>query len=451
MQAQRAQRAPTRLPQRTRNHVILINFDSVTKTLIEKLVQYHYPYVLIVPDLNEALRLHDLGYRIMLGELDKPETYEFARASQALAVVLTQNDQVNTNIAATVQDISETVPIISTANFAASVDILQLAGADHILQLAEMMGQTLSRRVSDGETLAHVVGEFDNLVIAEAMTRDTYLVGKTIRESCLRETTGLSVVGVWTRGHFELASPETLIDERTVLVMAGAAENVARYNLLLQDSSPLSEPVLIIGGGRVGKATGRALAARGLDYRIIEKQPSRILNEAHYVVGDAAELEILEQGGIRTTPTVIVTTHDDDMNIYLTIYCRRLRPDVQIISRAGLERNIATLHRAGADFVLSYASTGANAIINLLGRDNILMVAEGLDLFEVEIPPALEGKSLAQSGIRTQTGCTVVASRRNGKMQVLTDPHEPLPNNCRIVLVGTPDAEKKFLAMYKNA
>jgi hypothetical protein len=31
-----------------------------------------------------------------------------------------------------------------------------------------------------------------------------------------------------------------------------------------------------------------------------------------------------------------------------------------------LERNVSTLHRAGADFVMSYASIGANAKFNFL-------------------------------------------------------------------------------------
>ena len=44
-----------------------------------------------------------------------------------------------------------------------------------------------------------------------------------------------------------------------------------------------------------------------------------------------------------------VTTNDDATNIYLTIYCRRLRPNMQIISRSTMERNVTTLHRAGAD------------------------------------------------------------------------------------------------------
>ncbi|NIP80294.1 MAG: potassium channel protein, partial [Gemmatimonadetes bacterium] len=72
---------------------------------------------------------------------------------------------------------------------------------------------------------------------------------------------------------------------------------------------------------------------------------------------------------------------DDATNIYLTIYCRRLRPDVQIVSRATLERNVTTLHRAGADFVMSYSSMGANAILNVLQSGDVVMVAEGLEVF----------------------------------------------------------------------
>ena len=43
--------------------------------------------------------------------------------------------------------------------------------------------------------------------------------------------------------------------------------------------------------------------------------------------------------------------HNDDLNIYLTIYCRKLRPDIQIISRSTLERNVASLYSAGANLV----------------------------------------------------------------------------------------------------
>ncbi len=450
MKAQRDARAPTRLPEKTRGHVILTHFDPVTKTLIEKLRQYHYSYVLLVPDLTEALNLHDLEYKVMLGDLDSPKTYELARVDQALLIATTATDHLNANVAATVREISETVPIVATANHAASVDVLELAGCNSVLQLGEMMGQALARRVSDGETLAHIIGQFDDLFIAEANARGTRLVGKTLRETQLREQTGVNVLGVWERGTFQPSQPDTLVTEDMVLVMSGAKEHIDQYNEQFRYACPAFAPVVIIGGGRVGKATGKALAARGLDYRIVEKLPERIRDPEKYILGDAAELEVLEKAGIWEAPTIIITTHDDDMNIYLTIYCRRLRPDVEIVSRAGLERNIATLHRSGADFVMSYASTGANAIINQIGRDNILMVAEGLDVFEMEIPDVLEGKSVAESEIRRKTGCTVVATRKHGQLQPVVDPHRPLAADTRIILVGAPDAEKRFLELYKG-
>src|SRR5690606_7876152 len=117
--------------------------------------QYRYPYVLIVPNVDEALHLHDLDYRVMLGELDNPQTYELAQVRHAQAVVATASDQVNANVAATVREVSETVKIIATADALASVDILELAGSSYVMQLGERMGQALARRVVDGDALAH--------------------------------------------------------------------------------------------------------------------------------------------------------------------------------------------------------------------------------------------------------------------------------------------------------
>jgi Trk K+ transport system NAD-binding subunit len=100
------------------------------------------------------------------------------------------------------------------------------------------------------------------------------------------------------------------------------------------------------------------------------------------------------------------------LNIYLTIYCRRLRPDIQIISRATLDRNISILHTAGANLVMSAASLAANTIFNLLISDKVLMVSEGLNIFRVTTHPSLANKTLRESQIREETGCTIIAIQR---------------------------------------
>ncbi len=449
---QNEKRAPTSLPPNTRGHVILTSFDPVTSNLIKKLEQYHYSYVLLISDLEEALRLHDLGYRVVRGNLDSPDTYRRIMAERARLVATTANDMLNTNIAFTVREISESVPIMATANFRASVDILELAGSNYVLQLGEMLGQALARRVSGGDTLAHVIGRFDELLFAEAPVGNTPLAGKTVRESALRQQAGVTILGVWERGKFENARPDTLLSAGTVLVLVGREADIQRYNRLYYHNSTNKEPVVIIGGGRVGRAAGRALLARGLEYRIVERVPERIRadNKERYVLGDAAELSVLQKAGVLETGSIIISTHDDDTNIYLTIYCRRLRPNVRIVSRATLERNVATLHRAGADFVMSYASMGANAILTLLDRSDVLMVAEGLDVFRVPTPALLAGLTLVEANIRAKTDCTVVAWQTGNQITLNPDPHVPIPAEAELILIGTVAAEHKFFACYER-
>jgi len=171
MQAQAQARAPRELPPTTSGHVILTAYDPVSASLMRKLGDYGYPYVLLVGDLEEALRLHDLGTSVLFGEVDRPETYCAARAESAAMVVATGNDFANTNIAFTVRELTERVPIVTTANAEDSVDILRLAGSSHVLQLGEMMGSALARRIIGADARAHVMGGFGEVLIAEANRR----------------------------------------------------------------------------------------------------------------------------------------------------------------------------------------------------------------------------------------------------------------------------------------
>jgi len=225
-------------------------------------------------------------------------------------------------------------------------------------------------------------------------------------------------------------------------------EQLHRYDELFCIYNVSTAPVIIIGGGRVGRATARALDERDMDYRIVESRADRIRNPEKYVHGNASDLATLERAGVRECPAVVITAHDDDQNIYLTLYFRRLRPDVQIISRAVRERNVSTLHRAGADFVLSYAWMGATSIFNYLKRADVLMVAEGLHVCETEVPPALTVKTLAEAAVPRETGCSVIALGTPEGLQINPRADTVMQPGQRIVLICTPEAEQRFLKRY---
>lgn len=447
LKAQAEARTPTELPKGTSGHIILTHFDAVVRALVRRLQQFEQPYALLVSDMAQAIELYSQGYRVVIGDLDSPETYQRLRAEDALLVATTADDRVNTNVAFTVREVSETVPIIATADTPTAVDILKLAGCNQVIQVAEMMGQALARRTLAGKSMAQIIGQIDEIQVAEALVAGTTLVGQTLAQTKLREQVGLNVLGIWERGQFIISEPETMIHDDTVLMVAGSKAQVQRYNARFHRPQDVGGSVLIIGGGRVGRAAARALAERDVAYRVIERSPKHLLDPACDILGDAADIDVLKKAGIETASGIIVTTHDDDTNIYLTIYCRRLRPEVQIISRAVRERNVATLHRAGANFVMSYASLGATAIVNLLHRSDILMVAEGLDIFRQPVPAALVGRSVAEAAVRRQTGCTVIGVCANGEMQINPDPHLPLPA-AELILIGTQAAAQRFQKAY---
>lgn len=450
LEAQTRLRVPRSVDPTTRGHVVLAIHEPVAMALVERLALRDRPYFIIEPDLRRALDLEDQGISVVLGERDDPDTYRRLAAAQAAMVVANDNDFVNTNIAFTVRELDEDVPVVVFARDPESVDVLQLAGATQVIELADMLGRSLARRTLGGDHRANIVGEFDELVVAEAPVTGTPMVGKILGEGWLRRTTGLTVVGAWERGHFEMPGPDTVIHASTVLVLAGSREQIELFEELTAIYSVPETPVLILGGGRVGRAAAAELRERGIDYRIIERDPERNHDPDHTVVGNAANLTTLEDAGIRTAPAAIVTTADDATNIYLTNYCRRLRPDLNIVSRATLERNVSTLHRAGADFVMSYASMGANAIMNLMERGDVVMVAEGLDVFRTAVPAALSGRALKDSGIRERTGCHLVAWQVDGQMVINPPPDAriPEPGDAELILVGTTTAEEKFLKLF---
>ncbi|MAO66515.1 MAG: potassium transporter TrkA [Balneola sp.] len=450
MEAQHRARAPRELPADTKDHIIITSFDAVTRALIQKLDQYGHEYVLLVDELEQALDLYDQGYRVMLGEPDDPETYRKMCVEQAALVFTGGTDMFNSNVAHTIREFSADVKIVSTANSYDSMDILKLAGSDHVLHMGNILGRALSRRTLGQDARVHTVGRFGKLVIAEATTYATPLVGKTLKESRIREDLGINVVGVWERGSFQSAHPEVEIHNHSVLVLAGSVEQLRKYDELFGIYGVSDEPVVIIGAGRVGRATALHLKRRNIRYKIIDKNSDRIKNSDDFILGDAADLETLKKAGIEEAPNVIITTNQDDVNIYLTIYCRSLRPNIHIVARSTLERNVHTLHRAGADFVMSYASMGANAVFNIFEENDIVMIAQGLNVFSLDTPKKLIGRSLIESDIRHKTGCNVIAYQVAGEQIINPDPSKPIPENSEIILIGQSEDEQRFIDFYKT-
>ncbi|MDA9292871.1 NAD-binding protein [bacterium] len=444
-------RAPRTMPKSMSGHLVLTELGPVEHSLVKRATQADVPYVIIVEDVDEAVRIHHEGREVMVGALDDPETYRNARVEQASMVVATRSDPANTNIAFTVSEIAPNVEILASANSPASVDVLEIAGADHVVQLVEILGSAMASRALGLGGTSHVIGDFAGLKIAEAGVVATAMIGKTLAELALRARLGIGVIGVWERGAFSIAAPDTTMRESSILLVAATTDQLEAFDAEYAVANEEPRHAVIIGGGRVGRAIGEALEAEGLTFAIVEQFEDRRRDGVRYVIGDAADRNVLTDAGLDSASAVLITTHDDDVNVYLTRYCRGLRADLRIVSRSRLDRNVTTLYRAGADAVLSYSSIGSTAIWNHFRGDETLLVAQGLNVFRSAIPSELAGKTLAESHVNRRTGCNVVAIESAGRIAGSPDPHTVLPVDGELIIVGTNEAALKFSQVFPHA
>ena len=411
---------------------------------------------MVLEDAVKAAELHDQGRQVVVGPLDSAITYRNAGAARARLVISTLSDTANTNVAFTVRQAATAVPVSVTAAKPASVDVLELAGADHVLELGQLLGREMASRVLGSTGRVHAIGTIGDTIIAEAAARGTELVGKLLGEAVEMQRSRARILAVLRKGRLRAMTPDLRITDGTVLVLAGTAEDLAQYDEQFQSREVSEEPVVILGGGRVGRAASRALSDEGVPNTIVELEPGRVENSysvlegtASYAVvhGDAADQRILRRAGLEHASAVLVTPRDDDLNVYLTLFCRRLRPELQVVSRATYERNVATLYRAGADGVLSYATIGATELWNHAGFSHRVLLAEGNELFLAPCPASLVRRSLRDDEVHRRTGCHIVAVlEQDGTLGYDT---ESIPTSGgRLLLLGDRHAERRFRETY---
>ncbi len=452
LEAQVRLQAPRKAPEGTRGHVLICTYDTIAPGLIERLRLHDIPYHVIEPDPTVAARMHSDGISVIAGEVDSRATYQRLRASQARLVLANSEDTINTNITLTVREVAPDVPIVAIVDGEDSIDILQLSGCTHVLPLKQRLGERLANRINTGHAQAHVIGTFRGLQVAEFPVHNTPLAGRTIRETRLREVTGVNIVGVWERGRLLPAHPETYLSSASVPVVVGTAEQMLELDTLLVIYDTNYNPALVIGGGKVGRATARALKQKGIPVHLVER--NEMLRERigdipeQLFIGDAADREVLMRAGLQEAPSVLLTTNDDAMNIYLAVYCRRLNPELRIVSRITHERNIEAVHRAGADSVLSYALLGVEYVFSLLQGHELVILGGGVELFAIPLPPSLAGQTLAESGIDARTGLNVIGIQQNGRVVTNPPASTTLSLGSDLLMLGSTQQLQAFTQAY---
>jgi trk system potassium uptake protein TrkA len=105
--------------------------------------------------------------------------------------------------------------------------ILERVGATHVVRPESDMGKRVAHLVTG--TMTDYIEFDDGFAIARTHTPQI-ACGKTLGESGLRSTYGVTIVGVKTRGEdFTYARPETTISNRDELIVSGPTRKVEAF------------------------------------------------------------------------------------------------------------------------------------------------------------------------------------------------------------------------------
>ncbi len=125
---------------------------------------------------------------------------------------------------------------------------------------------------------------------------------------------------------------------------------------------------ILCGYGRVGAAVFKELEKRNQKAIIVERNRNLVEKELWEdpdvlaIPGDGTDESILKYAGIKRAKGVIITTGDDVDNLFITLTCREIHPEVWIVSRASKKENIKRLFKSGANRVISPEISGGEDI-----------------------------------------------------------------------------------------
>ncbi len=197
----------------------------------------------------------------------------------------------------------------------------------------------------------------------------------------------------------------------------------------------LREHFIVCGFGRMGQTICEYLHARRKPFVIIDTDTSRLESAARreswpYIIGDATDDEVLMRAGLIYAKSLASVLPTDADNVYVVLSARLLNEKIQIIARAGDEKAIEKMERAGATRVVSPFSSGATKIARFMlnpSVEDFLEVTDDqgseLELADIQINQnsPLIGKRLAETDLR-ERGVMVIGIRRNNGERLMPPP-----------------------------
>jgi len=238
----------------------------------------------------------------------------------------------------------------------------------------------------------------------------------------------------------------------TAAVQGGLARPVAKY----LDVIPMR--VIIVGGGRVGRALAERLENRGENVVIVEEDETQVeqIRNAGFtaVIGDGTDTDVLGDAGGENAKTVVAATGDDDVNLLVSQLASSKFDVENVIARANNPDNVDAFEDLGVRTISSGMAT-AWAIDNQIERPAIAHwmtdVGREGDIQEIEVTSdEIAGKPVREVGPMLPDACLIalVSSGDHTDAMVPTADYV-IEKGDHVTLLGRTESVRKGMKLVK--
>ncbi len=217
-----------------KNHVIVCGYGKIGREVCASLAAADVPFIVIDIDENKIDEAIELGYLAVIGNASDDEVLLKVGIQHARALVSAVTDDTeNVYLVLTARSLNDKLFIIARAADDAACKKLKRVGADQVVSPYEIGGRRMATYLLKADVV-DFVDAFMNTggteVMAErvAVSAASSIVGKSLRESNIRNTTGgAMIIGIEENGKLEInPSADTLLQSGQVLLALGTREQL---------------------------------------------------------------------------------------------------------------------------------------------------------------------------------------------------------------------------------
>jgi voltage-gated potassium channel len=244
----------------------------------------------------------------------------------------------------------------------------------------------------------------------------------------------------------------------TALFLSGDVTAALRERRRSNVREHLKDHVVIVGFGRVGRASADAALRSGRACVVIDTtdvvEDAVTAAGAVFMKGDARDSTVLRTAGA-TRAAALITTLDDPSNAVVALTARSIAPNLRVVARVSDSSWSKRLMRAGASHVvLVYESVGASMAATALDAEVLGVLAiPGTDMrveeMEVGVGARAEGLDLRALGAAVPA-LHILGLRQGGEVRRWHEADGPLRAGDMLVVLGNTEALRRMTEMVKH-